>query len=143
RFFGFDEDQHADITFVAQAPSGSGQVVHADHNVLTSDDPAAGGPNDEDATIPYHVLGTTGPGAAIDLSGLTASNQGYHLKVMSDSVEAPGGAKQKVFWVDCAPTGASPVMPSASSAELSALLAASSESIVRSLLEVGGSSVGA
>jgi hypothetical protein len=28
---------------------------------------------------------------------------GYHIKLRSDSLEAPGGAKQKVFWIKCAP----------------------------------------
>jgi hypothetical protein len=94
KFYGFDADQHANITFDAHAPSGSG-VLQKESDVLISDD-AAGGGQDLDA-IRYYDASTW------DLSGLTAKKQGYHVKLSVDVLEAPGGAKHKVFWINCAP----------------------------------------
>jgi len=94
-FYGFDTNQTADITFFAQAPSGDGQILLPDKNVLISDD-AAGGGQDRDEVIGYNL--TTA------VEGLQAHpKHGYHIKVTSDSLGAPGGAKQKVFWINCAP----------------------------------------
>lgn len=97
-FYGFDEGQTADITFTAQAPSGSGELL-TDKAVLISDDPAGGG-QDRDAVIAYNLTSAV-QGLKVD------KQQGYHIKLSSDSLEAPGGAKHKVFWIKCAPAQAS------------------------------------
>jgi hypothetical protein len=94
-YLGFDEAQTADITFTAQPPSGKGEVLLADKGVAVSPDPAGGG-QDQDVVIAYNLTSA--------VQGLKyQKNQGYHIKVASDTKEAPGGAKQKVFWIDCAP----------------------------------------
>ena len=94
-FYNFDQGQTADITFTAQPPSGKGQTLIADKAVPISNDPAGGG-QDRDAVISYNL--TTA------VQGLKAQPQhGYHIKVSSDSLQAPGGAKHKVFWINCAP----------------------------------------
>jgi len=93
-FYGFDQGQTADITFTAQPPSGTKELI-AQKAVAISDDPAGGG-QDKDAVLPYNLTSA--------VQGLKAQKQhGYHIKVRSDSLQAPGGAKQKVFWVKCAP----------------------------------------
>jgi len=97
-FYNFDQGQTADITFTAQPPSGNGQTLIADKAVPISND-AAGGGQDRDAVIGYNL--TTA------VQGLKAQAQhGYHIKVSSDSLQAPGGAKHKVFWINCAPAPA-------------------------------------
>jgi len=94
-FIGFDQAQTADVTFTAHPPSGTGQVLVADKSVAISPDPAGGG-QDQDVVIAYNLTSA--------VQGLKhQKNQGYHIKVTSDTREAPGGAKQKVFWIDCAP----------------------------------------
>jgi hypothetical protein len=97
-FFGFDEGQTADITVSGVAPTGGGVLLH-ETAVPTSDDRAGGAAHDYD--------GATRVFTADDL-GLDAvtphPKQGYHLKVTVDSLEAPGGAKQKVLWLE--PCGA-------------------------------------
>lgn len=94
-FSGFDQAQTADITFTAQAPSGKGEVLLTDKGVPISDD-AAGGGQDQDVVIPYNLTSA--------VEGLKANkNQGYHIKVSSNTIEAPGGAKHKVFWINCEP----------------------------------------
>jgi hypothetical protein len=94
-FTGFDKAQTADITFTAQAPSGKGEVLLADKGVPISDD-AAGGGQDQDVVIPYNLTSA--------VQGLKANkNQGYHIKLSSNTIQAPGGAKHKVFWINCAP----------------------------------------
>lgn len=99
-FYGFDQGQTADITFTAQAPSTpKDTVLIADKSVLISDTPAGGG-QDKDYVIAYNLSSA--------VQGLKAHpKQGYHIKLTSDSLQAPGGAKQKVFWVKCAPAAAS------------------------------------
>jgi len=93
-FFGFDQGQTADITVSGQAPTGGGVLLH-ETAVPTSDDPAGGAAHDYD--------GATRVFTADDL-GLDAvtphPKQGYHLKVTVDSLQAPGGAKQKVLWLE-------------------------------------------
>jgi hypothetical protein len=97
-FYNFDQGQTADITFTAQPPSGKGETLIADKAVPISND-AAGGGQDRDAVIGYNL--TTA------VQGLKAQPQhGYHIKVSSDSLQAPGGAKHKVFWINCAPAPA-------------------------------------
>jgi hypothetical protein len=96
-FYGFDQGQTADISFTAQMPSGTGELL-ADKAVAISDD-AAGGGQDRDAVIGYNLTSA--------VAGLKVHKQhGYHIKLRSDSLEAPGGAKQKVFWIKCAPAQA-------------------------------------
>jgi hypothetical protein len=92
--FGFDQNQHADITFTGQAPTPTG-TLHTQHDVLVSTTPAGGG-QDVDAVLTYTA----------DQLGLTAvpqANHGWHVKVDVDVLEAPGGSKQKVFWLSCPP----------------------------------------
>ena len=97
-FYGFDQGQTADITFTAQPPSGTKELI-ADKNVPISDDPAGGG-QDKDAVLAYNLTSV--------VQGLRAQPQhGYHIKVRTDSLQAPGGSKQKVFWVKCSPAPAS------------------------------------
>jgi hypothetical protein len=106
-FFGFDEGQTADITVTGVAPTGGGVLLH-ETAVPTSDDPAGGAAKDSD--------GATRVFTADDL-GLDAvtphPKQGYHLKVAVDSREAPGGAKQKVLWLEPCETEAPATQPDA------------------------------
>jgi hypothetical protein len=96
-YYGFDQGQTADITFTAQPPSGTSVLV-ADKAVPISDD-AAGGGQDRDGVIAYNLTSA--------VQGLKAHpKQGYHIKLSSDSLQAPGGAKHKVFWIKCAPAQA-------------------------------------
>lgn len=99
-FYGFDTDQQSVITFREVPPTGDGQVLLT-HTAEISDD-AAGGGQDKDATLSYNLSAALG--------SLTTSDpdKGYHVKVTSDTVGAPGGAKQKIFWMRCAtsPPGA-------------------------------------
>lgn len=99
-FYGFDTDQQSVITFREIPPTGEGQVLLT-HRAEISDDPAGGG-QDKDATLSYNLSAALG--------SLTTSDpeKGYHVKVTSNTVGAPGGAKQKIFWMRCAtsPPGA-------------------------------------
>jgi hypothetical protein len=92
-FFGFDEGQTADITISGQAPTRGGVLLH-ETGVPTSNDRAGGAAHDYD--------GATRVFTADDL-GLDAvtphPKQGYHLRVTVDSLQAPGGSKQKVLWL--------------------------------------------
>lgn len=93
-YYGFDQDERVRITFEAMPPTGDAQTLLT-HEAVISDDPAGGGQDDDD------VL-------AFNLSEKLASaephpQQGYHVKVRSDSLDAPGGSKQKVFWLQCTP----------------------------------------
>lgn len=92
--YGFDAGQTADITFTHQAPTGSGETLLTRSGVTISDD-AAGGGQDRDAVFTFTAadLGLTGP---------APHRKGWHVKVAVDALEAPGGAKQKVFWLNCA-----------------------------------------
>lgn len=94
QFFGYDLNQQAIITFQAIPPTGEAQLLS--HTAVISDDPAGGG-QDLDATLSYNLSAA--------LNGLTADpDRGYHITVTSDTVGAPGGAKQKVFWMRCGAT---------------------------------------
>ena len=96
-YYGLDQGQTADITFTAHPPSGTQELI-ADKAVPVSDDDAGGG-QDKDAVIAYNLTSA--------VQGLKAHpKQGYHIKLSSDSIGAPGGAKHKVFWVKCAPAQA-------------------------------------
>lgn len=103
-FFGFDEGQTADITFTGQAPTGGGVLLH-ESAVPTSDDAAGGAGQDADGATRAYTVDDLG------LSGVSPHpKQGYHVKVSVDSLEAPGGAKQKVLWIKpCSDTTASQV----------------------------------
>lgn len=93
-FFGFDEGQTADITITGIAPTGGGVLLH-ETAVPTSDDSAGGAANDADGATRVYTADDLG------LSAVTPHpKQGYHLKVAVDSLEAPGGAKQKVLWLE-------------------------------------------
>jgi hypothetical protein len=101
KFYGFDLNQKADITFTAHPPSGR-KVLLVDKGDdgtgrLISDD-AAGGGQDDDAVIPYDLTSA--------VQGLKAAQHGYHIKLSVDVKEAPGGAKHKVFWIKCNPAPA-------------------------------------
>jgi hypothetical protein len=102
-FFGFDAGQTADITITGIAPTGGGPLLH-DTAVPTSTDAAGGAAHDPDGATRTYTATDLG------LTGLTPHpKQGYHLKVTVDSLEAPGGAKQKVLWLapcEAAPTPA-------------------------------------
>ncbi|KRE53872.1 hypothetical protein [Phycicoccus sp. Soil748] len=99
-FFGFDEGQTADITVTGHAPTGGGVLLH-ETAVPTSDDRATGAAHDYDGATRVITADDLGLGAVTP-----HPKQGYHLKVTVDSLEAPGGAKQKVLWL--APCGAQP-----------------------------------
>lgn len=92
KFFGFDKDQTADITFTGQAPTKAGTLLK--QSAVTISDDAAGGGKDADAVLTYTAQG-------LGLSAITPAKQGWHVKVAVDVLQAPGGAKQKVFWLSC------------------------------------------
>jgi hypothetical protein len=102
KFYGFDQNQKADITFTAHPPSGR-KVLLVDKGddgtgELISDD-AAGGGQDEDAVITYDLTSA--------VQGLKSNAQhGYHIKLSVDVKGAPGSAKHKVFWIKCNPAPA-------------------------------------
>lgn len=99
-FYGFDAGDTATITFTGHAPTGGG-LLHQETGTVISKD-AAGGGQDHDETLVYSV--------SQQLSELLAvaphSQQGWHVKLAVDVDGAPGGAKQKVFWISCAPAPA-------------------------------------
>ena len=105
-FFGFDEGQTADITFTGQAPTGGGVLLHQSA-VPTSDDSAGGAGQDADGATRVYTVDDLG------LSGVAPHpKQGYHVKVSVESLAAPGGAKQKVLWIEpCGDTADSQVPP--------------------------------
>lgn len=94
QFFNFDADQHADITFTGQAPTRSSGPLLTLSDQLISTSPADG------ALEEGHSLTLTA--ADLGLVGTPTAAKGWHVKVAVDALEAPGGAKQKVFWLDCA-----------------------------------------
>jgi hypothetical protein len=93
QFFGFDAGQTADITFTGQAPTRSAGPLLSLSGQLISTTPADG------ALEEGHSLTLTA--ADLGLVGTPTAAQGWHVKVAVDALEAPGGAKQKVFWLDC------------------------------------------
>ncbi|MFU8871441.1 hypothetical protein [Micromonospora sp. SL4-19] len=104
-FFNFDQDQRADITLWAQAPSATprDKVVWSQKDVLISDDPASGAENDHDEVIRLSAND-------LDLTGLKLHpKQGYHLKL---DVNLIGGksanGKSKVFWLSPCESSESP-----------------------------------
>lgn len=91
-FYGFDTGSTADITFTGMAPTGGGTLLS--HKGVTISDDAAGGGQDRDATL-VHTAEQLG------LTGTAPHRNGWHVKVSVDVLEAPGGSKSKVFWIDC------------------------------------------
>ncbi|MCU1674862.1 MAG: hypothetical protein JWN77_2975 [Frankiales bacterium] len=94
QMFNFDDDQTGTITFVGQAPTkGAVTTQPLSGTKLLSND-AAGGGKDVDAFYDLR-------GAELGLTG-TPAKQGFHVKVLVNANNAPGGAKSKVFWLHCA-----------------------------------------
>jgi hypothetical protein len=93
-FYGFDDGDAATITFTGQAPTDGG-LLHSQHSVISDD--AAGGGQDSDATLVFSVQDQLSE----LLSIAPHPQQGWHVKLAVDVDSAPGGAKQKVFWIDC------------------------------------------
>jgi hypothetical protein len=93
-FFGFDTEEKVVVTFVTQPPTGSGDHLLTWEGTV-SDDPEAGD-QDEDNVIGFNLSEALQPFEPHD-------QQGYHVKVSWDSVNAPGGEKHKVFWLQCNP----------------------------------------
>ena len=93
-FYGFDAGDTATITFTGHAPTGGGQL-HSESRTISTD--AAGGGQDRDATFTYSV-----DDQLSELRSITPhAQQGWHVRLAVDVDSAPGGAKQKVFWIDC------------------------------------------
>jgi LPXTG-motif cell wall-anchored protein len=100
KFFNFDANQHANIIFTVQPPSGSGTELLRRDNVLVSTDPAGGGKPDPDEVFTFSAsqLG-------LDAYKLQPQ-QGYHVKLTVEIIGAPGAGKHKVFWVQPCTQGA-------------------------------------
>lgn len=92
RFFNFDLNQEAKITFTIHPPSSAERTVLYTETKVVSDDEAKGG-QDEDAVFDYSAA-TWG----LDKYKLQ-ENQGYHVKLTIESDGVPGGVKHKVFWL--------------------------------------------
>ena len=108
-FYGFDSGDTATITFTGHAPTGGG-LLHSESRTISTD--AAGGGQDRDATFTYSV-----DDQLSELRSITPhAQQGWHVKLAVDVDSAPGGAKQKVFWIDCpAPVAAGAAAPTSTS----------------------------
>ena len=92
-YYGFDEGDLADVMLTAHAPTKGGALWSRDDALISSD--AAGGGQDADEELTVLISDLAG------LSSLTPHpKQGYHVKLTSDTTTAPGGAKQKVFWIE-------------------------------------------
>jgi hypothetical protein len=99
-FYGFDAGDTARLTFTGQAPTGGG-LLHSESRTISTD--PAGGGQDRDASVTYSV-----DDQLSELRSLAPHpQQGWHVKLAVDVDSAPGGAKQKVFWIDC-PAAAAP-----------------------------------
>jgi hypothetical protein len=108
KFFGFDQDQHANIVFSVWAPSGPQVEVLRQDNVLISDDSAAGGLHDPDAVLEYSA-------DQLNLGDYKLHpKQGYHVKLDVELVGGPGNGKHKVFWIQPCQGGGETPPPSGS-----------------------------
>ena len=87
-FFKFDSKQKLTATFDGQAPTPSAVSFSGSFPYQVNSD----GNGSLSFADPEMMLGLTGDQA----------KQGYHIKVMVNADNAPGGAKQKVFWLKCA-----------------------------------------
>jgi LPXTG-motif cell wall-anchored protein len=108
KFFDFDDDQTAKITFTIHPPSADGGgndgTVLLSETKTISDDPAGGG-QDQDAVYAYS-------GSDFGLERFKAHpKQGYHVKLTIESDGVPGGVKHKVFWLKCETTPSTPSSP--------------------------------
>ena len=93
KFFNFDANEHGNIVFAAQPPSGKQIQLLRRNNVLLSEDAATGGKPDPDEIYTFSAND-------LGLSGLTLhSKQGYHIKLTVERIGAPGAGKHKVFWL--------------------------------------------
>ncbi|AEV84332.1 hypothetical protein ACWT_3309 [Actinoplanes sp. SE50] len=93
KFFNFDTNEHGNIVFTAQPPSGKGTELLRQNNVLLSDDAAKGGAPDPDEIYTYSA-------GDLKLDGLKLQpKQGYHIKLTVERIGAPGAGKHKVFWL--------------------------------------------
>lgn len=92
RMVNFDDDQRGTVAITGQAPTRTGVLLS--RHLLLSADPAGGG-SDADEVYSFTA-------SELGLLGTEQGPQGWHLKVAVDADDAPGGAKQKVFWLDCA-----------------------------------------
>jgi LPXTG-motif cell wall-anchored protein len=103
RFFDFDLNQEAKITFTIHPPSGNGDVLLSETRTVSKD--AATGGQDEDEIFQYS-------GNDFGLDKYKAQpQQGYHVKLTIESDGVPGGVKHKVFWLECKPTPTTPSSP--------------------------------
>ena len=105
KFFNFDENEHGNIVFSAQAPSGKGQELLRRDNELLSKDRASGGNPDPDEIYSFSAND-------LALEGLTLHpQQGYHVKLTIERIGAPGAGKHKVFWLQPCPPSTTPSSP--------------------------------
>ena len=95
--FNFDDDQTGTITFVGHAPTAGAVTKQPLAGTRLLSDDAAGGGQDVDKTFDVR-------GSELGLTGTPHAKQGFHIKVLVDADNAPGGAKQKVFWLSCPTT---------------------------------------
>jgi hypothetical protein len=94
KLFDFDADQHGDITFYIQQPSGPDKdILKQDKNVLLSNDAAGGGNPDPDEVYTF-----TADQLGLDKYTMHPK-QGYHVKVQVDDPSVNTVPKFKVFWL--------------------------------------------
>jgi hypothetical protein len=98
RMFNFDDDQYGALTITGQAPTRTGTLLS--RRILLSSDPAGGG-QDVDEVYSFSA-------ADLGLLDVPRAHQGWHIKVAVNAENAPGGAKQKVLWLDCPVPEAAP-----------------------------------
>jgi hypothetical protein len=99
-FYGFDEspEHFADVTFEAQAPTGSGTLLTDAVFIGEDDNSGAATPAGLDAAVEYDL--------ATALAGIAAHpEQGHHVKLTIEADGSQGAeTKHKVFWVEgCTP----------------------------------------
>ena len=105
KFFDFDENEHGNIVFTAQPPSGQDKVLLRLDNQLLSNDKASGGNPDPDEIYTFSAND-------LDLTGLTLHpKQGYHVKLTIERIGAPGAGKHKVFWLQPCQSSTTPPPP--------------------------------
>lgn len=98
KFFGFDQDETADLIFEAWPPSGDFVEVLALENEVVSDD-AAGGSMDDDRVFTFTA-------DQLDLKdSYLHPQQGYHVKLtIKRHGNPPWTEKHKVFWLPPCPS---------------------------------------
>ncbi|WP_349338896.1 hypothetical protein [Plantactinospora sp. B6F1] len=106
-FFNFDEGERANIVFTVHPPTGSGTELLRRDNVLVSDDSNGGAAPDPDETFRFSA-------DQLGLEGYPAHpQQGYHVKLTVERIDAPGAGKHKVFWLAPCQGGETPTTPPA------------------------------